>query len=228
MPGLAGNLECLVEQRPDAVVAAAGPQPTQRVECDKAGDPSTTRCAKDVEGVDFGLVPLAEVESASTQPRHDVLAGRLQVVLRRVGGALDERWHGMVVAPQLAASAADLAVPEGDDRRELVDPPDLDALFDALESFEPVVHDVGDPVLDERPPKDLALVELGGEVDRPLPPHDGEVAVAGQHVDRDRQLIGGRQLSSGWQLFEELDQRASPRRWTPRSGRPSGTSSTGR
>ena len=205
VPGLPSDVQCLVEQRPHVVVTPARPQPSQRVEGDEAGDTAAPRRAEDVEGVDLGLLPLTEVESASGQPRDDVLPVRFQSCSRRVGSARDERRYRMVIAPQFPAAGADLSEPEGDDRRELVGASDLDSPMDTFESLEPAVHDVGDPVLDQRPPENLPLIELGGKGDGPLPPDGGPVAIASEHVDRREQLIGSRQLGARRELLEELD-----------------------
>ena len=74
MAGLPGELQRLVEQRPDVTVTAMRPQPPQRVEGDEPGDGDRQRAAEHIEGVGLRLVPLPEVEAAAPEPRHHVLA----------------------------------------------------------------------------------------------------------------------------------------------------------
>ena len=81
MAGLAGELQRLVEQRPDVTVTARRRSHPSVLRATNRRSPVSA--AEHIEGVGLRLVPLAEVEVAAPEPRHHVLADVLEVVIRR-------------------------------------------------------------------------------------------------------------------------------------------------
>jgi hypothetical protein len=118
---------------------------------------------------------------------------------------VDQRRHGLVVAAQLATAGADLAEAVRHQRWQPVLPSELDALVDAGEPVEPLVHHVRDTGLDQGPTEKVRLAELGGERDRTFTPRHRGVTIARQHVRRREARVGRGELGSGRVRLEQGD-----------------------